>query len=265
MQVQIPGQTGKNTFFLSYLKNYLYPPKNSMRLEIPGFYNGGRFGAIKHTSNSPNHYSDLYHCCDTEEKGTMVFLAICFQKSTAVAHNHYYCYDSSQQVWCRKTKMQTHYNPSMIMFVELWCVSIMQLLCHSKVCKILDWEGVQWFWIQVKSCSLWSIGIRVLRSITQSSVSSNNMSTEMIKCTHGNRQVWGGNPSWAKFYSYLRCNQSKDKEKSKFGEYLIHMCRWEYYLGIIYLFILVIFLKNSLLIMYFIAVSFVCRIVMNNE
>jgi len=43
------------------------------------------------------------------------------------------------------------------------------------------------------------------------------------------------------------------------------MRRWEYYLGITYLFVLVIFLKNSLLITHFIAVAFVCRIVMNNE
>lgn len=107
-------------------------------------------------------------------------------------------------------------------------------LLRQNLYKIWDWEGMRSFWIELKSCSPWSIGITVPRSITQSSVLRNNISIAMIKCTHGNRKTKGGGPSQAKFY-YLRCNQSTEKEKSKFGEYLIHMCRWKYYLGIIYL------------------------------
>lgn len=43
------------------------------------------------------------------------------------------------------------------------------------------------------------------------------------------------------------------------------MLKWEYYLSIIYLFTLVIFLTNGLLITYFIAVCFLCSIVMSNK
>lgn len=56
--------------------------------------NGHRFGAIKHSSDFANHYSDLYHYCDMEEKETVVFHAICFLKNTAVTYNDYYCYVS---------------------------------------------------------------------------------------------------------------------------------------------------------------------------
>lgn len=141
-----------------------------------------------------------------------MFLAICFQKSTAVAHNDYsLCF--SLLVWCHKTKMQTHYDPSMIMLAELQCACIMQLLCHSNMHEIPNWEGIQLFWTQLKSCSLWSIGISGLRSITQSSVSSNNINIAVIKCTHRNRKTWDGSSSWG--LRFIICDAIKVETKKK--------------------------------------------------
>lgn len=116
---------------------------------------------------------------------------------------------------CHKTKMQSHYVPPMITPAELQSARIKQLLCHSNVHEITNWEGVELFWTQLKSYSLWSMGISGQRSIAPSTISSNNISIAAIKCTQRNREAWGGSSRRAKFY-YLIYSWSRDKEKCNF-------------------------------------------------
>lgn len=163
-QLQLPEQAGKKHLSSAICRIIFAFQKNSGRPEIPGSHNVGHHGHQR-LSQSPRWFTR------TEGQGTVVALAICLHKSPAVAHDDCSCYVSPYQLYVIKNKTQSHYDPPMIMPAELWHARIKLLLCHSNVHEITNWEGTQLFWAQLKSYSLWAIGISGLRSITPSTVS----------------------------------------------------------------------------------------------
>lgn len=145
-----------------------------------------------------------------EEKGTTMFLAICFQTGTAVAQEQLLLLCFSPLVLCHKTKMRSHYDPSTITLAELECACIMQLLCHSNLRENSNWEAIQLLWTQLISSAHLSIEITRLRS-------SNNVSIAVIKCTHRNKKTWGGSSSWELSFIIWDSIEAQTKNKLIFN------------------------------------------------